>query len=137
MASAEVGVSNFEVGMTIKVKVINPSVDRFGINLCGSDGDILLHLNSRISGQDSKSLVLNHRHCGKWGREERPSGFDFTPGIKATIKFEAKADSFHIYNNGRLLHQFSHRLPLQQVRKIEFVPQKSCAVLKSIKVCYT
>ena len=136
MASHEVGISSFKPGMSIKVKLVNPSNDRFGINLCGSDDTILLHLNSRISGQDSQHLVLNHRQCGKWGREERPSGFDFTPGIKATIEIEAKDDGYKISNNGKFLHKFAHRVPVHQVKKVEFVPQKSCAELKSITICY-
>ena len=59
-------------------------------------------------------------HNRRWGREERPSGFDFSSGVPITIRVEAQKSHLVILVNGRILHRYKHRLNINTLRLINF-----------------
>jgi len=111
-----ISVEKFDVGMAIEVQYITPDNGRPTLNLRDGSDNIVLHVNPRW---DEQALVLNSK-IGGWGSEERPDGFDFSSGKMITIRVEAKAEHFCIVVNGKLIHAYKHRLPVDSVCKADW-----------------
>ena len=131
----EISVPKFEVGMAIEEKFMTPDNGRPTMNIKDSSGNILLHVNPRW---DQKAFVLNTYKQNSWGREERPSGFDFDSGVPITIRVEAKSDHFVILVNGNIIHNYNYRLPVTDIRNItwNWSGEPLAAKLISLSVFY-
>ena len=108
-------VKNFRPGMSIQATYESPSDGRVKFNLCDKQDNIVLHVNPRTN---ESALVLNTRSEGSWGKEERPGGFDFSAGAMVTVRVECQEEHFNILCNGKVIHKYIHRLPVETVKKI-------------------
>ena len=113
----EIGVINFSIGQAIQAEYGNSSDGRTRIDLLDAKGDIVLHFTARF---DQKALVLNTRINGDWGKEERPSGYDFSPEKNYTVEFLATEDYVSISLDGKPFHDYKHRLPITSVVKVHY-----------------
>jgi len=134
---SDTGTVEFKVGMKIEVDYVNPTAGWVVIWLTNNDGNVVLTHSARI---EKKALVLNSRIGGKWGSEERPSGYDFTPGASQTVLLEAEQDYFIIRVNGADLHHYKYRLPVTSIHQVLvlFAPHGGAATpqLKSVSYKY-
>ena len=117
VSKGEIRVPYFQVGMAIEVRYITPDNGRPTMDIIDKNNNILLHVNPRW---DHRTFVLNTFHKKRWGPEERPSGFDFSSGVPITVRVEAKSTHFVILVNGRIIHHYKHRLPVNHIRRISF-----------------
>uniref|UniRef100_A0A1X7ULM3 Galectin n=1 Tax=Amphimedon queenslandica TaxID=400682 RepID=A0A1X7ULM3_AMPQE len=115
--SESIAINHFFIGRSIEVRYITPSTGRPTMDLYDAHGNIILHVNPRW---DTRAFVLNTLHNKRWGREERPSGFDFSSGVPITVRVEAHHSHFVILVNGRILHHYRHRLNINTLRHIAF-----------------
>ena len=115
--SEYISINRFFIGRSVEVRYITPSTGRPTMDLRDAHGNILLHVNPRW---DTRAFVLNTFHNKRWGREERPSGFDFSSGVPITVRVEAQHSHFVIIVNGRILHRYKHRLSIGSLRHITF-----------------
>ena len=112
--------SGFKVGMFIEAEYLNPTVSgRIWFNLTQDSKNIPLHFNPRF---DWKTLILNTMEEGSWGKEEKPSGYDFTPEIKTKVTIYANKDNFNILINDKYFYEYKYRtLNATTVKKFQFV----------------
>ena len=110
-------VINFHSGMAVEVRYVTPNNGRPTMDLYDKHGNIMLHVNPRW---DTRAFVLNTMINKKWGREERPTGFDFSAGVPITVRVEARQHHFAIVINGRIIHYYRHRLPVSTLKLIRF-----------------
>ena len=115
--TGEIHLPEFKVGMSVEMKLLTPDMGWLVLDLKDSDENIILHVNPRW---DEKELVLNTCSCNKWGPEERPTGFDFSSGVILKVRIEAFKEHFKILCNGKVIHLYKHRLPLENIRKACF-----------------
>ena len=113
----EIEVIDFSINQAIKAGYVNSSDGRIRVDLIDAKGDIVLHFTARF---DQKALVLNTRINGDWGREERPSGYDFSPEKKYTVEFLATETYINISLDGKHLHNYKNRLPVTSVVKVRY-----------------
>ena len=112
-----IAIKKFYIGRAVEVRYITPSTGRPTMDLYDAHGNIILHVNPRW---DTRAFVLNTFHNRHWGREERPSGFDFSSGVPITVRVEAHQSHLVILVNGRILHKYRHRLNIATLRYINF-----------------
>ena len=112
-----IGIRHFFIGRSVEIRYITPSTGRPTMDLYDAHGNIILHVNPRW---DTRAFVLNTFHNRRWGREERPSGFDFSSGVPITVRVEAQHSYLVILVNGRILHRYKHRLNIDTLRRIDF-----------------
>ena len=118
---SQTGVYQFNIGMKIRVEYVNPTAG-WSVIWVGNDKNIALTFSARI---DEKDLVLNSRIDGNWGIEERPSGYDFTPGVSQNVSLEAEQDYIIIRVNNNDLHHFKYRLPATSINRVVVMYRKS------------
>ena len=137
---SQTGIYEFKLGMEIEVDYVNPTAGWVSIWLEDIIGNVVLNFSCRIS---EKVLVLNPLQGGKWGPEERPCGYNFTPGACQTVSFVTKstADYFAIVVNGAELHQYKFRLPPTSIKSVvvNFKPSGTAEplTLKAISYKYS
>lgn len=90
---SQTGIDQLKVGMKVEVEYINPANGWFVIWLEDTQGNVILSYCARF---DEKRLVLNTLNDGKWGNEECPSGYNFTPGALQNVQLYS--------HHTRLLH---------------------------------
>ena len=115
---------DFGVGSAVGAYYVAPNKGRVSLNLIDeAEENIVLHVDARYRWSSAvDSLVLNTYEAGVgWGSEEKPDGFDFTPGILVTVHVVAEADSFTIFCNGLLIGHYEYRLPVTSVKKLQVV----------------
>lgn len=114
---AQTGIYEFKIGMEIEVVYVNPTDGWVSIWLEDVIGNVVLNFSCRIT---QKVLVLNTLQGGKWGPEERPCGYNYTPGACQSVSFVTKptADYFAIVVNGVELHQYQFRLPATSIKSV-------------------
>ncbi|CAF1328944.1 unnamed protein product [Adineta ricciae] len=81
--------------------------DRFEVNLTNARGDIVLHINPRVS---DRQLVLNAAPGGGWGNEERKS-LNISSGQSFNIIIMVTEQAFKIAVNNQHVADFNHRMP--------------------------
>ena len=117
---------DFGSGYAVEGTFRSPQAGRVTLNLMDeSEDNIILHVDARYNWYTSKEvLVLNtHTVNGGWGQEEKPltTNFDFTPNVRVTVRVEAEAGRFSIFCNGRYVDYYNHRLPVNEVKKIQLI----------------
>ena len=115
--SETISVKKFSIGRSVEVRYITPSTGRPTMDLYDARGNIILHVNPRW---DTRAFVLNTFYKRRWGREERPKGFNFSSGVPITIRVEAQKSHLVVLVNGRILHKYKHRLNIATLRLINF-----------------
>ena len=132
---------DFRDGYVVEWTFLAPDAGHVSMNMKDELGrDIILHVDARYKWHASnEDLVLNTFH-GSWGPEQRPDGFDFTPGILVKMRVEAGPNSFRIFSNSHQIADYKYRLPVTSVKMVEliFEDQNSTekAKLKSISVFF-
>ena len=125
---AQTGIYEFKLGMEIEVDYVNPTGGWVSIWLEDIIGNVVLNYSCRIT---QKVLVLNTLQGGEWGEEERPCGYNFTPGTGQTVSFVTKpgVDYFSIVVNGVELHQYKFRLSPTLIKSVvvNFKPLEDAA----------
>ncbi|CAF1228215.1 unnamed protein product, partial [Adineta ricciae] len=81
--------------------------DRFEVNLTNARGDIVLHVNPRVS---DRQLVLNAAPGGGWGNEERKS-LNISSGQSFNVIIMVTEQAFKIAVNNQHVADFNHRMP--------------------------
>ena len=111
------GITEFSVGTVVYLEYTAPtSPGRVALNFTAPNGDIILHVNPRY---DQKNIVLNSQLDGRWGPEERPTGFPITPGVKTCITVTATDTAFVICANGSQIGSgYKYRKPLTEITAV-------------------
>ena len=114
---------DFQIGCEVNFRIKKaPSSGRIIFSLIDdTKRRIVLNVGIRYKWYSSKHvLVLNGWKGGKWGPEQRPSGFDFTPGKSSLVTIKAESIGFCILQNGKMIALFSYwsGLPVTSVRRI-------------------
>ena len=81
-----IGLINFKIGQAIQAGYINASGERISLGLADADDTLLFIFEVWY---DDKILVLNTRKYAVWGKEDRPSSYDFTPEKSITVEILA------------------------------------------------
>ncbi|XP_035239859.1 uncharacterized protein LOC118208956 [Anguilla anguilla] len=103
-----------KAGMSLYLRGTIPSEDinRFHINLEGG-GDVAVHFNPRFSGW--RGVVFNTRDNGQWQAEEKVKEMSFRKGESFELVFNVTSEGYQVNVDGRELHMYKHRVPLEQV----------------------
>ena len=115
---------DFRVGSVVEVTYVAPSTGRVTLNLKDTVGkNTVLHVDARYNwSSEVKKLVLNSHKAGEgWGREVRPDGFDFTPGIHAKVRITADEHRFIVHCNELEVGEFKYRHPVTSVNMVEMI----------------
>jgi len=94
--------------------------DRLAFNLPTHSGQIALHINPRLP---ENVTVRNSCINGGWGNEERHGPMIFQKGAPFEITIEGLHDKYIVRINGHPAFHFAHRLPLQEVGRLELQGQ--------------
>jgi len=113
----EIGVIKFSIGQAVQTGYTNSSDGRIGLDLTDASGNIVFHFNPRF---EDKVLVLNSQIDGKWGKEERPKGYDFDPQKSYTVTFLATETCISISLDGKQFYDYNNRLPITSVVKASY-----------------
>jgi len=113
----EIGLINFKIGQAIQAGYTNASDGRVTLGLADANDNLVFHFAPRY---ETKVLVLNSRKDGKWGTEERPIGYDFTPEKNTTVELLATETFISIYLDGKHFYNFNYReeLPVTSVVRV-------------------
>ncbi|CAF0812437.1 unnamed protein product [Rotaria sordida] len=101
--------------------------DRFEVNLANRRGDIVLHVNPRLS---DRQLVLNAAPGGGWGGEDRKP-LSITRGHQFSIIIMVTEQCFKIAVNNQHTADFHHRMPFNAA---ELVTVKGDVNLTNVQV---
>ncbi|XP_064157173.1 galectin-4-like [Anguilla rostrata] len=93
-------------------------INSFEINLEGG-GDLAVHFNPRFS--DGRGVVLNTRENGEWQAEEKVNAMPFRKGESFELVFNVTSEGYQVNVDGRELHMYKHRVPLEQVTDLVIV----------------
>uniref|UniRef100_A0A8C9KZ02 Galectin n=1 Tax=Phocoena sinus TaxID=42100 RepID=A0A8C9KZ02_PHOSS len=108
---------SLRVGMSIYIQgVASEHMKRFFVNFevgQGPEADVAFHFNPRFDGWDK--VVLNTRHNGNWGKEEKKRSMPFSKGAAFELVFMVLAEHYKVVVNGDPFYEFGHRIPLQMV----------------------
>ena len=112
----------FKIGYKTSYEIkAAPSAGRVNFDLIDEKNQkIILHVDVRYKWYSANNvLVLNGYNRG-WGTEQRPSGFDFTPGKRSVVTVRADEDGFRILQHGCDIALFPYRsgLPISSVSRI-------------------
>uniref|UniRef100_A0A4W5Q8S8 Galectin n=1 Tax=Hucho hucho TaxID=62062 RepID=A0A4W5Q8S8_9TELE len=79
---------SFKVGQTLTITgVPNSEAAHFVINVGNSEDDLALHMNPRFDAHgDTRAVVCNSYHGGKWCEEHREGGFPFNQGEEFKVR---------------------------------------------------
>lgn len=136
-----IALDDFDDGYVVEWTFLAPDAGRVSMNLKDELGkDVILHVDARYNWYSSNNvLVLNTFH-GSWYPEQRPGGFDFTPGILVKMRVEAGQDRFRIFSNTHQIAEYQYKLPVTSVKMVEMIFQDhhstEKAKLKSITVSF-
>ena len=121
--AAKIGIDQgLQVGMYIEADYYNPTGSgRIRIDLQRNSNDIAFHFNPRFD-PNPNFLYLNTLEGGTWGKEQTPSGYDFSYGIRMKVRIYAGKDNFKIFINDKFIYQFKYRgIPCTEVREVQFL----------------
>ena len=112
----------FGVRSCVQVGYTAPPTGRASINLYDETGDIVLHVDYRVSWgfplvQDT--VILNTRIKGIWGTEERVTGVNSTTGTDLKWLICSQETNFLINLNQMELATYAYRTNTQATR-LEF-----------------
>uniref|UniRef100_A0A673YFE4 Galectin n=1 Tax=Salmo trutta TaxID=8032 RepID=A0A673YFE4_SALTR len=79
---------SFKLGQTLTITGIpNSEATHFVINVGNSEDDLALHMNPRFDAHgDTRAVVCNSYHGGKWCEEHREGGFPFNQGEEFKVR---------------------------------------------------
>ncbi|XP_043089521.1 uncharacterized protein LOC122335727 isoform X2 [Puntigrus tetrazona] len=102
-------------GMALYLQGVVPAnADRFRINFKTGPTDkheTAFHFNPRMGS----NVVMNSFRNGKWETEEHFSDNPFKKGEDFDMFFVVKSEGYQVHVNGKELHTFKHRIPLEKV----------------------
>ena len=116
--------------MSITAVYTAPGDGRTTINLLDASGNVVLHMDYRFDwGQDPRTkqpwediLTLNTRPAsGRWGAEQYVNNFYFTPGSNLELTAKAENRRFAIIANGLQVATYNYRLPVESVKRVQFL----------------
>ena len=139
-ANAEqIAIGSFSVGMCVEVDYTAPPTGRASINLIDAAGDVVLHVDYRVSWGstvDQDTVVLNTRTSGSWGTEQRVKGIKSTPGTVLQFVVCAKDSDFSIDMNQKELATYAYRTDTKASR-LEFESYDYDSTIKQMCVVYS
>ena len=117
----EIGVEGLQVGMHIEADYYNPTGSgRIDFNFVQDSNNIAFHFNPRF-GTEKNVFILNTMTGDSWGTEERPSGYDFSYGIRMKVRIFVDQGYFKIFINDKFFYQYKYRgIKASQIKKIQF-----------------
>ncbi|XP_064157151.1 uncharacterized protein LOC135235529 isoform X2 [Anguilla rostrata] len=103
-----------KAGMSLYLRGTIPSEDinSFQINLEGG-GDVAIQVNPQFSGW--RGVVFKTRDNGEWQAEEKVNAMPFRKGESFELVFNVTSEGYQVNVDGRELHMYKHRVPLEQV----------------------
>ncbi|XP_023998952.1 beta-galactoside-binding lectin-like [Salvelinus sp. IW2-2015] len=89
---------SFKVGQTLTITGIpNSDATNFVINVGNSEDDLALHMSFRFDQLgDTRTVVCNSYHGGKWFEEHREARFPFNQGEKFKINITFTKMQFRV-----------------------------------------
>uniref|UniRef100_A0A672N0I2 Galectin n=1 Tax=Sinocyclocheilus grahami TaxID=75366 RepID=A0A672N0I2_SINGR len=102
-------------GMALYLQGVVPAnADRFELNFKtgpSDNDDIAFDFNPRMD----QKVVMNSFRNGGWEAEESVSDNPFKKGQPFEMFTVIKSEGYQVYVNGKELHTFKHRIPLEKV----------------------
>ena len=134
VTSSYVEVDSFGVGMSASAVYTAPSDGRTTIDLRDAYGGVVLHMDFRFRfSHHRNTLILNTKPAGgSWGTEQHRNNFYFTPGTIVRLTAKAEKYQFAIIANGLQVATYRHRLPVNSVKRLQFITQGSRSKLVSL-----
>ena len=130
---------SFQVGYCAEAHYTAASTGRTTVNLKASNGDVLLHVDYRVSWGSplvTNTIVLNSQTGGSWGTEQRVTGITSTPGAVLEVMICAEANDFSITFNGRQVATYQY-LNNATVTRFEYGNSGYDSSLKKLCVVYS
>ncbi|CAF1110192.1 unnamed protein product [Adineta steineri] len=101
--------------------------DQFEVNLANRRGDIILHVNPRVS---ARQLILNSAPGGGWGAEER-APLNIQQGQPFNIIIMVTQQGFKIAVNNQHAADYNHRMPFNAA---DLVTIKGAIQLSNVQI---
>jgi hypothetical protein len=109
-------------GKTITIGgVVSPHADRLEYNLLTNQGNVALHINPRFHDNVN---VRNSLVNGGWGSEERHGPLILQRGAPFELTILVQQDKYIVHINGHPAFHYQHRLPFQEVSRLELKGQQ-------------
>jgi len=118
---AKIVFNNLKFGQSVTAEYMNQDDGELVVNLNDDKNNIAVHFNVRFSRRD---VVLNSFVNAQWGGEQRVNGYDFAPLKINMIEFHATPDAVKISQNGKLLCDYTHRVPIEAVVNAVIAPSE-------------
>ena len=118
-----VEVKSFGIGQSVTAVYTAPGAGRTTIDLLDASGGIVLHIDYRYQfAHHRNTLVLNTKPAGgSWGTEQYVYNFYFTRGTNVELTAKAERNQFAIIANGLQVATYAYRLPVQSVKRMQFL----------------
>ena len=118
-----VEVDSFGIGQSATAVYTAPGAGRTAINLLDASGGVVLHMDHRFwFAHHQNTLVLNTKPAGgTWGTEQYVNNFYFTRGTNVELTAKAEKNRFTIIANGLQVATYAYRLPVQSVKRMQFL----------------
>ena len=117
-----INVDTFKIGYEASYEIkAAPNTGRVSFDLIDDiNQKIILHVDARYNWYSWNNVLVLNGYNGGWGTEQRPSGFDFTPGKRSVVTVRADEDGFRILQHGCDIALFPYRsgLPISSVSRI-------------------
>ncbi|XP_074872437.1 galectin-9-like isoform X2 [Carettochelys insculpta] len=97
---------------------VEPSIQRFAVNLRCGNRDIAFHFNPRFN-ESRQVVVCNTEQNGRWGQEERTYHMPFQLGSYFELIINVKNHCYQVSVNGQHFLEYNHRVPLHTVHTLE------------------
>ena len=137
--SEHIDPDSFQVGDCAEAHYTAAPTGRTTVNLKASNGDVLLHVDYRVSWGSplvTNTIVLNSQTGGSWGTEQRVPDITSTAGTVLEFLICAEANDFTIILNGKQVATYQYRIS-GEVASIEYVNSGYDSILKKLCVVYS
>ena len=145
-AQHSISPDDFRIGYAVEGTFFAPNKGRVTFYFWNdAENEVVFVVDARYlwPNADHNVLVLNTFTGGVWGTEDRPAGFDFTPGILVKVRIEALQNYWRIVCNGKEISRFQYRpnVPADSVNRIQlsfedYDDANPKADLKSLSIHY-
>ena len=87
----------FKIGYAVALRILAPDTGYYHVQFKDGDGNLVFLISVRHSYRHERNtLVLNTKENGKWGREVRPTGFKFEPGVFSYMLITTTEEGFRL-----------------------------------------
>ena len=102
----------------------------FSIDLFTPDDDSGIAFHMEIRSDDQLVTFNSVKDNNTWGLTETAARFPFEHGERFVVTIETTAGYYETKVNGKLLHAYNHRWPIQSVKRFRMIQEN----LKDVQV---